>query len=331
MSQPSYQRLTSGAESFPRPASRLMARQSFSAPPGMHDRMNCSPRGSAARNRARWDWRTAESSRCRRREKWRSFWDLSPFLEGSALARASLAGGLPREVLERVTEADWGPDGALAVVKQGRTRWSSSFQSAPSCTRRGRSGRCVFRQRAIALRSSSRGSRRSRNGRGGRCGPFPQDDHPGEAIDGSRPRLVLQVTKCGSAALDPTARQRFAPCRSPAGSGSWSAPAPLKINDISRNGRVLVTKGLNLGGITCLIPGETREREVGWLDFAYVEGLSPTAGQFSWRKRGIGHQVYTRATDGAPAIRLGDATPSRCRPDGKWVLARRRSAFGVGA
>ena len=50
--------------------------------------------------------------------------------------------------------------------------------------------------------------------------------------------------------------------------------APLKINDISRNGRVLVTKGLNLGGITCLIPGEAREREVGWLDFAYVEGLA---------------------------------------------------------
>ena len=44
--------------------------------------------------------------------------------------------------------------------------------------------------------------------------------------------------------------------------------APLKLDDISRDGRVLVTKGLNLGGITCLIPGETREREVGWLDNA---------------------------------------------------------------
>ena len=51
-------------------------------------------------------------------------------------------------------------------------------------------------------------------------------------------------------------------------------PAPLKLDDISRTGRVLVTKGMNLGGITCLIPGETREREVGWLDNACVEGLS---------------------------------------------------------
>ncbi len=105
-----------------------MERRSFSAPPGMHDRMNCSPRGSAARNRARWDWRTAESSRCRRREKWRSFWDLSPFLEGiGTLARASLAGGLPREVLERVTEADWGPDGALAVVNRGKNKMELEF------------------------------------------------------------------------------------------------------------------------------------------------------------------------------------------------------------
>ena len=73
------------------------------------------------------------------------------------LARASLAGGLPREVLERVTEADWGPDGALAVVKQGENKMELEFPVGTRCTRRGRSGRCVSRQRAIALRSSSRG------------------------------------------------------------------------------------------------------------------------------------------------------------------------------
>ena len=39
---------------------------------------------SAARNRARWEWRTAESFRCRRQGKWPSFWDDSPFLKGWA-------------------------------------------------------------------------------------------------------------------------------------------------------------------------------------------------------------------------------------------------------
>ena len=92
----------SGAESFPLPASRLMARRSFSALPGMHGHMNCSPR-SAARNRARWDWRTAESSRCRRRGNGGPSGTQSFFEGMGTLARASLAGGLPREVLERVT------------------------------------------------------------------------------------------------------------------------------------------------------------------------------------------------------------------------------------
>jgi hypothetical protein len=101
-------------------------------------------------------------------------------------------------------------------------------------------------------------------------------------------------------------------------------PAPLKLDDISRDGRVLVSKGLNLGGITCLVPGETRERDFGWLDNAYVEGLSADGRTLlfrsfegSWRRG-----VYTRTTDGSPAIRLGDGHPESLSPDGKWVLAR---------
>jgi hypothetical protein len=104
-------------------------------------------------------------------------------------------------------------------------------------------------------------------------------------------------------------------------------PAPLMIDDISRDGRVLVTKGVNLGGITCLVPGETREREVGWLDNARVEGLSADgktllfgAMDGSWTGG-----VYTRATDGSPAIRLGDGHPESLSPDGTWVLARAAS------
>ena len=107
------------------------------------------------------------------------------------LARASLAGGLPREVLERVTEADWGPDGALAVVKRGKNKMELEFPV----------GTKLHEARSIwSMRVSPKGDRVAffessapgigGNGRGGRCGPFPQDDHPGETIDGTRPRLV---------------------------------------------------------------------------------------------------------------------------------------------
>ena len=242
------------------------------------------------------------------------------------LARASLAGGLPREVLENVTEADWGPDGALAVVKQRENRMELEF---PVGTR-------LHEARSIwSIRVSPKGDRVA----------FFESSAPGVAgrgevvvVDRSHKRTTL-AKAVGALGL----------AWSPGGDEVWFSgarsdgppairavslsgrerlvervPAPLMIDDISRDGRVLVTKGLNLGGITCLVPGETREREVGWLDSARVEGLSADvktvlfgAIEGNW----IGG-VYTRATDGSPAVRLGDGHPESLSPDGKWVLAR---------
>jgi hypothetical protein len=101
-------------------------------------------------------------------------------------------------------------------------------------------------------------------------------------------------------------------------------PAPLMLDDISRDGRVLLTKGLNLGGITCLLPGESRERDLGWLERSRVEGLSSDgktvlfgAVEGNWIAG-----VYIRRSDASPAVRLGDGHPESLSPDGKWVLAR---------
>lgn len=43
------------------------------------------------------------------------------------LARASLAGSAPREVLENVDGADFGPDGSLMVVRQVGHRWRLEY------------------------------------------------------------------------------------------------------------------------------------------------------------------------------------------------------------
>ena len=139
------------------------------------------------------------------------------------LARASLAGGLPREVLERVTEADWGPDGALAVVKQGENKMELEFPVGTKLHERGRSGRCVFRQRAIALRSSSRALPAWAQPERWSLWTVPQDDHPGETIDGSRPRLVPpgdEVWFSGARSDGPPAIRAVSLSGR---SGSWSA------------------------------------------------------------------------------------------------------------
>jgi eukaryotic-like serine/threonine-protein kinase len=241
------------------------------------------------------------------------------------LARASLAGGLPREVLEDVTEADWGPDGALAVVKQRGNKMELEFPV----------GTKLYETRAIwSIRVSPKGDRVAffeSHGPGDTLGVVVVVDRSLNRTTLTKPAAALGLawSSRGDEVWFTGARSDGPPAiRAVSLSGRERlverVPAPLKIDDISREGRVLVTKGLNLGGITCLIPGDTRERDVGWLDNARVEGLSADtktllfgATEGNWIAG-----VYTRATEGSPAVRLSDGHPESLSPDGKWVLAR---------
>ena len=51
------------------------------------------------------------------------------------LARMPLSGGAPREDVENVQEADWGPDGSVAVVRFAQDRIYLKYQSAKFYTR----------------------------------------------------------------------------------------------------------------------------------------------------------------------------------------------------
>jgi eukaryotic-like serine/threonine-protein kinase len=250
------------------------------------------------------------------------------FFEGlGTLVRTSLAGGLPREVLEGVTEADWGPDGTLAVVKRHGNMMELEYPV----------GTKLHEARSIwSMRLSPTGDKIAFFE-----APAPSVGGAGELVvmDRSRKRTTLAKASIALGIAWPSSGNEvwFSGARSDGpptiravslSSGRERfvdrVPAPLKIEDISRDGRVLAMKGLNLGGITCLVPGETRERELGWLDNAYVEGISADGRTLlfrsfegSWRGG-----VYTRTTDGSPAVRLGDGHPESLSPDGKWVLAR---------
>jgi hypothetical protein len=242
------------------------------------------------------------------------------------LAHASLAGGLPREILESVAEADWSRDGALAVVTR---RPGAMVLEFPIGTK-------LHEARTIwSMRVSPNGDRVA----------FFESDAPGVGTTG----VLVVVDRSSKSTTLAKPLMALGLAWSPRGDEVWftgarsdgppsiravslsgkerlveRVPSPLKIDDISRDGRVLLIKGVNLGGINCLIPGETRERELGWLDGARVEGLSADnrtllfgAMQGSWTPG-----VYIRSTDGSPAVRLGDGHPESLSPDGKWVLAR---------
>ena len=242
------------------------------------------------------------------------------------LARVSLAGGAPRELLENVTEADWGPDDRLAVVRRHDNGMQLEFPL----------GTPLYEAPSIwSMRVSPRGDRvaflTSQ-------GAWPAVTGQLTVVDRSRRTATLarDIVALGLAWPPDADEVWFTGAR---GDGPPAlravslsgkerivdrVPAPLKLDDIARDGRVLLTKGLNLGGMTCLLPGEPAERQIGWLQGSRVEGMSADGNTIlfgaiegNWRRG-----VYVTQPDASSPLRLADGHPESLSPDGKWVLAR---------
>jgi len=95
------------------------------------------------------------------------------------------------------------------------------------------------------------------------------------------------------------------------------------MQDISRDGRVLVHDNLPR---EAMIFGDLeggRVRDLSWLDGSRLADLSKdgTRVLFSESIHGKSPRgdVFLRKTDGSPAIRLGDGEPLQISPDGEWV------------
>jgi Tol biopolymer transport system component len=98
----------------------------------------------------------------------------------------------------------------------------------------------------------------------------------------------------------------------------------LQLCDISRGGRLLMNSRQLRFGINALVPGNTREIDLSWLDKSYANDLSPDGTVLLFDESGEGggpnESVYVRRTDGSPAVRLGDGWATALTPDGKWAL-----------
>ena len=255
---------------------------------------------------------------------------LGAFARTGRLASMSIAGGVaPREILDDVQWADWSPNGKdLAIVRDvsGRNRleypagkgiyetagWISSARVSPGgdlvafCDHPtpGDDGGFV----AVVDRSG-----RKRN----LAGPFSTvvglswSPRGGEvwftAADVGGNRALHAVTLAGQRRL--LAR----------------VTGSLTLQDIARDGRVLITHDTSRQGIIGLAPGEAKERELSWLDYSSPRDLSADGTLLlfdeSGEGGGEGYSVYIRKTDGSPATRLGQGGASRLSPDGKWALA----------
>lgn len=110
------------------------------------------------------------------------------------------------------------------------------------------------------------------------------------------------------------------------------APAAgrLTLFDVSPDGMLLADREDGRIGMVALPPGDTRDKELSWLDGSWLRDFSADGKTLLFDEEitggGATGAVYIRNTDGAPAIKLGEGHAMALSPDGKWALAHLRYA-----
>jgi len=234
------------------------------------------------------------------------------------LARVPLDGGAPREILENVMDADWSPDGKeLAVVREmGASRrleypigkpiydtvgWISHPRISPDgslvamfdCTQRGDNlGRVLVLDR--------NGKKKLEGPPGGLGLAWAKG---GREIWFSVPPLSA-VTLSGKSR---TVRDLM---------------GLVTIQDVSRDGRALLTRTAGRREIVGLAPGESTEHNLTWLDWSVPTAISRDGKLvlFDEQNQPV-YLAYLRKTDGSPAVLLGQYKSFDLSPDERSVLA----------
>ncbi|MFY9549924.1 MAG: protein kinase, partial [Thermoanaerobaculia bacterium] len=255
---------------------------------------------------------------------------VTPFTTAGTLARSTLSGGEPREIAESVQSADWSPDGtSLAIARSvnGRSRiefpigrtlaeTASGFFSHPRVSPRG--------ELVAFLEHPMRG-----------------DDSGSVAVvdrDGNKRILSSGWITARGLAWSPDGTEVWFTAASVGGARALHAvslsgrrrllarvPGALTLHDVSREGRVLLALEHSREGIVGLPPGEGKERDLSWHDWSRPVDLTPDGTTLLFDETGEGggaaYGVYLRATDGSPAVRLGDGRGLALSPDGRWALS----------
>jgi Tol biopolymer transport system component/tRNA A-37 threonylcarbamoyl transferase component Bud32 len=247
------------------------------------------------------------------------------------LGRVPLAGGATRASLEHISFSDWSPDGTeLAVVRIVGNEQHIEFPV----------GKVIYR--------SGNNLTHLRVSPGGDWLAFAE--HPIEApfaggtlVSISRDGTQKAVSKFWSdiygvawrgdgreiwfAATDRSGEYKslWASSRDGAVRLVTRMPGQVDLHDISRDGRVLVSQVDFRQELLARPPGAASERALTWLSLSAGADMSSDGSRVLFNESqqggGSGQFAYIRPTDGAPAVRLGEADALSLSPDGKWALA----------
>jgi serine/threonine protein kinase/Tol biopolymer transport system component len=251
------------------------------------------------------------------------------FLEIGTLARVPLAGGAPREVLDNVESADWTPDGSdLAVARKASATLNDlefpggkviyQPQGWVSHVRFSRDGKLLAFGDHVPTGDDGRVVVVDREGKPKVASSF-YSSVEGVAWSRDGSEVWFSASPGGAAralyAMNMAGRERLV----------LRVPGTLSVQDITSDGRVLLTEDTPQIMMMALPPGEKTERNLSWFDWSLAADLSADGKTVIFDESGeaVGAKYgsFMRKTDGSPAVRLGDGAFSVMSPDGKWVAS----------
>jgi len=247
------------------------------------------------------------------------------------LARVPFGGGAPREVLESVSGADWGPDGeSLAVVRTVSGKYRLEYPIG-----------------TVLYETENRPPVMPRVSADGKLVAFfdfdvEVGDYALCVIGPDHPRQVLSRGWRAIGALNwsPDNHEIWFSGGQPGGDPALYAVTlsgaqrlvsqtggMIVMQDVARDGRVLLTTVNSRLGILYLSPNGA-QRDLAWLDSSLLYDLSNDAQSIVFAElssgQGRNSAIYIRKTDGSPAVQLAYGYRPSLSPDGKWVVCIHR-------
>jgi eukaryotic-like serine/threonine-protein kinase len=269
------------------------------------------------------------------------------WIDLGTLARAPLAGGAPRELLEGVDSADWAPDGKELAVSRfdaGSAQWKLEYPV----------GKVIYQSPnwISHIRLSPHGDRIAF------LEHTPTGDDRGHvavvSLSGAKKDLSAELASVQGVAwsrdggeiwftASTNGNNRMLYAVTPAGRQRLvdTVPGKLQLEDMGADGRALLqlqSAGRTMVGVRA---GQSREIPLGWLDYPFPRDLTPDGKTVLFEEEGEGggprYTVFVRGTDGSPAVAIGEGYAGAISPDGKWAVkvspddAHRSTIVPVGA
>jgi eukaryotic-like serine/threonine-protein kinase len=244
------------------------------------------------------------------------------------LGQVPVTGGSPRQIAENVVGADWAPEGkTLAIVRDMRGHqqleypvghilyqtdgWISHLRISP------KGGQIAFLDhltheddRGVVSIVDLAGNKKVLSA------GWESEEGLAWSQDGSE--VWFSAVQAGLQrriyAVDLAGHQRLV----------FRAPGGVTLQDISPDGRVLMTRDEQRAGVIGMAAGATREKDLSWLDWSLPVDISPDGNTVLFDEQGEeGGPTYTAAVRdmrGSPPIPLGEGVAGDFSPDGKWVI-----------